>query len=163
MGRVKTGKWGPEEVEALKALAASGTPPKAAAAQLGRSLAGVYGKMSQLGLRSHDPSRWTAEEEDALRGLVAGGLRASDIGERLGRSEMAVRIRMGRLGLRSESRHRYDWPAVERMLLDGATCAEAAASQGASTKNLRSAFASRHGGASVEGWVEGRRNHAQGS
>lgn len=163
MGRVKSGPWGREEVEALRELAASGTPPKAAAAELNRSLAGVYGKMSQLGLKSTDPSRWTADEEDELRGLVASGLRASDIGGRLGRSEMAVRIRMGRLGLRSASRHRYDWPAVERMLLDGATCAEAAASQGVSTKNLRSAFASRHGGASVEGWVEGRGNNAQGS
>lgn len=160
-GRIKTGPWGRDEVEALRALAASGTAPKAAAEELGRSLAGVYGKMSQLGLKSYDPSRWTAEEEDALRRLVARGLRASDVGEALGRSEMAVRIRMGRLGLRSESRHRYDWPAVERMLLDGATCAEAAASQGASPKNLRSAFANRHGGASVEAWVEGRK-HAQG-
>lgn len=161
-GRIKTGPWGRDEVEALRALAASGAAPKAAAEELGRSLAGVYGKMSQLGLRSYDPSRWTGPEEDRLRRLVAEGLRASDIGEALGRSEMAVRIRMGRLGLHSSSRHRYDWPAVERMLLDGATCAEAAASQGASSKNLRSAFANRHGGASVESWVEWRK-HVQGS
>lgn len=153
MKAVVKGPWGADEDATLAELAADGVPPKAIASRLGRSVNSVYARMSRFGIKSLDQTRWTAEDDGVLRRMASGGMGASSIGACLGRSENAVRIRMHKLGVRSGLRHRYDWASVERMLSDGASVQEAAASEGVTVKKLRSAFLGRNG-MTVSEWVK---------
>lgn len=120
-------KWTDEEVLILKTMCQWHTIPELAE-RLGRTEAGVKGKLQALGIRLRDqrgylsrPKTWTDKDVKYLISSATIGTKTKTIAKRLGKSEKAVRLKASKLGvsLQKTPWSNYQLDTLEEMVNRG--------------------------------------------
>ncbi|EFG9941446.1 hypothetical protein BL470_005555, partial [Escherichia coli] len=89
--------WSPEEIERLRTLYDAKTPVKQIAEELGRPIASIRTRASNMGLKQR--IAWTDQEYQMLTDAAQNGERLIDVAERIGRPYANVAAVANRIGL----------------------------------------------------------------
>lgn len=89
--------WSPQDIERLRELYAAKTPVKQIAEELGRPIAAIRTRASNMGLKQR--VAWTEREYEILREGSANGERLTDVAQKIGRPYVNVARQAAVMGL----------------------------------------------------------------
>lgn len=156
--RRRPAPWSAEEDRRLSTLFEAGSTAEQIAADTGRPVWGVEGRIAHLGLRKAYANTWSKAEDDALERGFRAGLTVASLAENLGRTSHQVntRIRFLRRSGRNLAARKPRWTEDDRRRLarryrEGATYKQLASEFGKSKGTIsRQLRRMREAGADLE-------------